>query len=187
MQGVSNLIVMPQTSDGPISSECNNSIGDKFLYEYGTCSNGQKRYRFKDTTCNGSGLIGCAANGIMDAASGASDIGTSMSSDPNPVCKKLNLKICNVGGSSYSGNFESGEFYGVEEDFKQAGLNRGTDYVVVSESFKNLYESVNEYLDKTDYYNIDNKSNNDNINFINKTNLKDNTFNDLFYITLSDF
>ena len=176
-----------------IKNKCGSVLGNKFLYEYGKCTddNGaiQPRYKYIDATCesggtfggSGAGLIPCTINSVLGVSDAAIGIPEAIFQDSVPPCEltQVSCKVSNKGSTTFTGNTHA---YIAKGDY-------GSKDNPPPSGFENLYESVNDYMITNDLYfnNIDNNINMDD-NMNNDNDFKnDTTLNEMYYIMLMIF
>lgn len=176
-----------------IKDKCGDVLGNKFLYEYGKCTDNtgkiQTRYKYIDATCESGGtfggkepgLIPCTINSAMDVGGAAVGIPGAIFQDSVPECelKSVSCKVSNKGQGTFNGNASA---YIAKGDY---GSSDNPAHV----GFENLYESVNDYMIKKDldFNNIDENINIDENEMTNNNFKSDSTLNEMYYIMLMIF
>lgn len=175
-----------------LKEKCGTVLGNKFLYEYGKCTDTtgkiQTRYKYIDATCEAggtfggkdAGLIPCTINSAMDVGGAAVGIPTAIFQDSVPPCDlaTVSCKVSNKGKGTFNGDASA---YIANGDY---GSSDNPAHV----GFENLYESVNDYMitNDLDFNNID-----ENINIVNDIEhndfKSDSTLNEMYYIMLMIF
>lgn len=149
----------------------------------------QTRYKYIDATCEaggtfggeGAGLIPCTINSAMDVGGAAAGIPGAIFQDSVPPCdlKSVSCKVSNKGKGTFNGNTSA---YIANGDY---GSSDNPAHV----GFENLYESVNDYMIKTDldFNNINENMNIDENEMTNNNFKSDSTLNEMYYIMLMIF
>jgi hypothetical protein len=175
-----------------IKDKCGGVLGNKFLYEYGKCTDNtgktQTRYKYIDATCEAggtfggeeAGLIPCTINSAIGVGGAAVGIPTAIFQDSVPPCELMPVpcKVSNKGKGTFK---DSTSAYIANGDY-------GGKDNPAHESFENLYESVNDYMKNNDL-NFNNVDENMNIDVMNIDNnfKSDSTLNEMYYIMLMIF
>jgi hypothetical protein len=176
-----------------IKGKCGDVLGNKFVYEYGKCTDTtgkiQTRYKYIDATCEaggifggeGAGLIPCTINSAMDVGGAAAGIPNAIFQDSVPPCELMPVS-CEVS------NKGKGTYYGSTSVYIANGDYGSSDNPALA-GFENLYESVNDYMIKTDldFNNIDENTNIDDNEITNNNFKSDSTLNEMYYIMLMIF
>ena len=110
----SYLISLVNMDKSIIKDKCGTVLGNKFLYEYGKCTddNGkiQTRYKYIDATCEsggtfggeGAGLIPCTINSVFGVSDAAVGIPEAIFQDSVPPCESITVpcKVSNKGAGN---------------------------------------------------------------------------------------
>lgn len=176
-----------------IKDKCGTVLGNKFLYEYGKCTDAtgkiQTRYKYIDATCEAggtfggtrAGLIPCTINSAMGVGGAAVGIPGAIFQDSVPPCEKrtVTCKVSNKGAGTFNGDTDA---YIANGDY---GSSDNPAHV----GFENLYESVNDYMKNNDldFNNIDENMNIDENEMTNNDFKSDSTLNEMYYIMLMIF
>ena len=217
--GLSYLTSLVSMDPDIIKEKCGTVLGNKFLYEYGKCKDTtgkiQTRYKYIDATCEaggtfggkGAGLIPCTISSAMDVGGAAVGIPGAIFQDSVPPCDTpvdVQCKVSTKGEPNFCGT--SGDVY-IANDDKEAIVGKTAadpntcgdpstefdmydmDYDMSQWGFQNLYESVNDYMIKTDldFNNIDENMNIDENEMTNNNFKSDSTLNEMYYIMLMIF
>lgn len=176
-----------------IKDKCGGVLGNKFLYEYGKCTDNtgktQTRYKYIDATCEAggtfggeeAGLIPCTINSALGVGDAATGIPGAIFQDSVPRCdlETVSCKVSNKGEGTFS---EDTSAYIANGDY---GSNDNPAPV----GFENLYESVNDYMKNNDlnFNNVDENINMDENEMTNNNFKNDSTLNEMYYIMLMIF
>lgn len=177
-----------------IKGKCGDVLGNKFLYEYGKCTDTtgkiQTRYKYIDATCEAggtfggkdAGLIPCTINSALGVGGAAAGIPTAIFQDSVPPCDLVTVpcKVSNKGKGTFNGEASA---YIANGDY---GSSDNPPHVV---GFENLYESVNDYMitNDLDFNNTDENMNIDENEITNNNFKSDSTLNEMYYIMLMIF